>query len=128
MALGRPVNKDTQNKIIVHTIGSHRYASTKVNTVGNGGKKRYTYKHWGTLVGGDKFHPGPNYFYAPVAERNKLIFPSTWDMCEVSESPSTRRRGRVSYQEDDVDRQNGATWLLDRVAEVTGVKDDLLKS
>ena len=48
-------------------------------------------------------------------------------MCEVSESPSTRRRGRVSYQEDDVDRQYGATWLLDRVAEVTGVKDDLLK-
>ena len=95
--------------------------------MGNDGKKRYTYKPWGTLVDGDKFHPGPNYFYALVAERNKLIFPSTWDMCEVSESPSTRRRGRVSYQEDDVDRQYGATWLLDRVAEVTGVKDDLLK-
>ena len=30
MALGRPVNKDTLNKVIVHTIGNHRYASTKV--------------------------------------------------------------------------------------------------
>ena len=59
MALRRPVNKDTQNKIIVHTIGSHRYASTKVNTVGNDGKKRYTYKHWGTLVDGDKSTLGP---------------------------------------------------------------------
>ena len=33
----------------------------------------------------------------------------------------------MSYQEDDVDRQYGATWLLDKVADVTGVKDDLLK-
>lgn len=127
MALGRPVNKDTRNKVIVHTIGDHRYASTKVYTVDADGKKRYAYKHWGTLVDGDRFHPGTNYFYAPVAERDKLVFPSTWDMSEVSELSSTRRRGRVSYQEDDVDRQYGATWLLDKVAEATGVKDDLLK-
>ena len=45
----------------------------------------------------------------------------------MSELLSTRRRGRVSYQEDDVDRQYGATWILDKVADVTGVKDDLLK-
>lgn len=91
------------------------------------GKKHYAYKHWGTLMDGNRFHPGTNYFYAPAAERNKLIFPSTWDMSEVSELSSTRRRGRVSYLEDDVDRQYGATWLLDKVADVTGVKDDLLK-
>ena len=127
MALGRPVNKDTRNKVIVHTIGDHRYASTKVYTVDADGKKHYAYKHWGTLVDGNRFHPGTNYFYAPVAERDKLIFPSTWDMSEVSELSSTRRRGRVSYQEEDIDRQYGATWLLDKVAEATGVKDDLLK-
>ena len=33
MALGRPVNKDTRNKVIVHTIDNHRYASTKVYTM-----------------------------------------------------------------------------------------------
>ena len=60
-------------------------------------------------------------------QMRKLIFPSTWDMSEVPELSSTRRRGRVSYQEDDVDRQYGATWLLGKVADVTGVKDDLLK-
>ena len=127
MALGRPVNKDTQNKVIVHTIGRHRYASTKVCTVGADGKKRYTYKHWGTLEDGDRFHPGTNYFYAPVAERGRLIFPATWDMSEVTELSGARRRGRVSYQDEDVDRQYGATWFLDKVAEATGVKDDLLK-
>ena len=41
MALGRPVNKDTQYKVIVHTLGKHRYASTKVFTVGENGKKQY---------------------------------------------------------------------------------------
>ena len=127
MALGRPINKDTQNKVIVHTIGRHRYASTKVFTVGVDGKKRYTYKHWGTLKDGDRFHPGTNYFYASVAERERLIFPATWDMSEVAELSGTRRRGRVSYQDEDVDRQYGTTWLLDKVAEATGVKDDLLK-
>lgn len=127
MALGRPANKDTQNKVIVHTIGRHRYASTKVFTVGEDGKKRYTYKHWGTLEDGDRFHPGTNYFHASVAERDRLIFPVAWDMSEVTELSSTRRRGRVSYQDEDVDRQYGATWLLDKVAEATGVKDDLLK-
>ena len=127
MALGRPVNKDTRNKVIVHTIGDHRYASTKVYTVDADGKKHYAYKHWGTLEDGDRFHPGTNYFHASVAERDRLIFPVAWDMSEVTELSSTRRRGRVSYQDEDVDRQYGATWLLDKVAEATGVKDDLLK-
>ena len=57
MALGRPVNKDTQYKVIVHTLGKHRYAATKVFTVGENGKKQYTYKHWGTLV---HCHPNLN--------------------------------------------------------------------
>ena len=30
MALGGPVNEDTQNKVVVYTIGNHRYASTIV--------------------------------------------------------------------------------------------------
>lgn len=47
MALGRPVNKDTQYKVKVHTLGKHRYVSTKVFTVGEDGKKRYSYKHFG---------------------------------------------------------------------------------
>ena len=47
MALGRLVNKDTQHKVIVHTLGKHRYASTKVFIIGEDDKKRYSYKHWG---------------------------------------------------------------------------------
>ena len=98
MALGRPVNKDTQYKVIVHTLGKHRYASTKVFMVGEDGKKRYSYKHWGALDESNRFHPGVNYFYASTGERDKLIFPADWDMGDLSELSSTRRRGRVSYQ------------------------------
>ena len=96
MALGRPVNKDTQHKVIVHTLCKHRYASTKVFTVGKDGKIRYSYKHWGTLDESNRFHPGVNYFYATTDECDKLIFPADWDMSGLSELSSTRRRGCVS--------------------------------
>ena len=33
----------------------------------------------------------------------------------------------MSYQAEDVDCQYGATWLLDKVAEATRVKDELIK-
>lgn len=127
MRTGRPVSKDTQYKMIVHTNGGHRYASTKTFTVGEDGRKRYAYKHWGTLGDGDRFHPGANYFYATAEDRRKLIFPSGWDLSEISELASSRRPGRLAYQGDDVDRQYGATWFLDRVAERTGVTEDLKK-
>ena len=127
MRTGRPVSKDTQYKMIVHTNGGHRYASTKTFTVGEDGRKRYAYKHWGTLGDGDRFHPGTNYFYAAVEDRKRLIFPSNWDLSEISGLASSRRPGRMAYQGDDVDRQYGATWFLDRVAEKTGVTEDLKK-
>ena len=111
--------------MIIHTNGGHKYASTKVRSIGDDGSVKYTYKHWGTLLGGNRFHPGTNYFYASLEERRKLIFPAGWDLSEVSELTSTRRSGRIAYQGEDVDRQYGATWFLDRVAEKTGLIDDL---
>ena len=48
-AMARPVNADTANKIIIHTNGGHRYASTKTFSTDDASKKRYSYKHWGTV-------------------------------------------------------------------------------
>ena len=127
MAKGRPANADTAYKIIVHANGKYRYASTKQYTIGEDGKKSYSYKHWGTVDDHGKFHPGQNYFLAPPAERRKLIFPSGWDLSGASGLTEKKPRGRVAYEADDVDRQYGATWFLDRVAEQTGVREDLLK-
>ena len=127
MAKGRPANADTAYKIIVHANGKYRYASTKQYTIGEDGKKIYSYKHWGSVDDQGKFHPGQNWFLAPPAERRKLIFPSGWDLSGASGLTEKKPRGRVVYEADDVDRQYGATWFLDRVAERTGVREDLLK-
>ena len=50
MGKGRPFSASTQFKMIIHTNGNHRYASTKPYTIGEDGIKRYTYKHWGCLL------------------------------------------------------------------------------
>ena len=105
MAKGRPTNADTAYKIIVHANGKYRYASTKQYTLGEDGKKTYSYKHWGTVDDKNKFHPGQNFFLAPPAERRKLIFPSGWDLSGASGLSEKKPRGRVAYEADDVDRQ-----------------------
>lgn len=126
MAQGRPTNADTAYKIIIHTNGGRRYASTKIATTGKDGKKQFVHKHWGTLDEENRFHPNVTYFNASPAERAKLIFPEGWDLSEAK-GRGENRRGRIEYEKDDVDRQYGSTWLLDGVAEATGVKEDLLK-
>ena len=122
---GRPVDENTQYKIRIHRNGGHEYAATKPFTVDKDGVKHYSYKHWGTVDEDLKFHPNRAFLYLSLEERSKLIFPKDWDMSELDELSSTRRRCRVSYQKDDVDKQYGATWLLDQVAECTGLKEDL---
>lgn len=125
MRTGRPVNESTQFKMIVHTNGKHRYASTKRYTIDKGGVKRYNYKHWGTLDEHNRFRPGMTYLYASIEERQQLIFPKDWDLSEIEALSGTKRRGRITYEAQDVDRQYGPTWLLNQVAARTGLTDDL---
>lgn len=126
MRTGRPVKEETPYKIIIHTNGGRRYASTKIAVVDANGKKQYRHKHWGSIDRENVFHPNTTYFNASPAERAKLIFPKSLVLTEAK-GRGENRRGRVEYDKDDVDRQYGATWLLDKVAEETGVKDDLMK-
>ena len=95
MRTGRPVKEDTIYKMSIHNNGTHKYASTQPYTVGEDGKKRYTHKHWGTLDDGLKFHPNTAYLYLSIEERQKFIFPKDWDLSELGELASTRRRGRI---------------------------------
>ena len=102
--MARPVSADTANKIIIHTNGGHKYASTKTFVVDDNGTKRYAYKHWGTVDEDMKFHPNTNYFYANPSDRLKLIFPQGWDLSEAEKLSGTKHRGRIAYEADDVDR------------------------
>lgn len=126
MRTGRPVKEETPYKIIIHTNNGRRYASTKIAVVSAAGKKQYRHKHWGSIDENNVFHPNTTYFNASPAERARLIFPGTLILTEAK-GRGESRRGRVEYDKEDLDRQYGATWLLDNVAEATGVKDDLIK-
>lgn len=126
MRTGRPIKEETPYKIIIHTNGGRRYASTKVAVIGKDGKKQFRHKHWGSIDKDNVFRPNTTYFNAAPSERAKLIFPEGLLLAEAK-GRGESRRGRVEYEKDDVDRQYGATWFLDMVAGVTGVKADLMK-
>lgn len=126
MRTGRPTNSDTIYKVSIHRNNGRNYASTQPYKIGEDGKKRYSHKHWGTVDENLCFHPGKAYFYAPIEERRKLLFPPDWDLSEIRNlSGNVKHTGVIAYEKDDVDRQYGATWLLDRVAEATGLTSDL---
>ena len=125
--MARPVDKNSIYRVGIHNTHGHKYASTQVYTVGDDGRKKYRHVHWGTVDDDNKFWPGKGYLYATMEERKSLIFPEGWDLSETEKLSGTRRRGAVSYEADDVDRQYGSTWFLDRVAEVTGLREDLEK-
>lgn len=126
MRTGRPAKEETPYKMIIHTNGGRRYASTKVAVIGKDGKKQYRHKHWGTVDENNRFHPNVTYYNASPADRAKLIFPEGWVLVEAT-GRGEDKRGRVEYSGEDVDRQYGPTWFLDKVATQTGVRDDLLK-
>ena len=73
MAKGRPANADTAYKIIIHTNGGRRYASTRIATTGKDGRKQFVHKHWGSLDDKNRFHPNTTYFNAAPAERARLV-------------------------------------------------------
>lgn len=127
MAKGRPSKANSIYKVSVHKNNGRQYAATHPFTVGEDGKRRYSYKNWGTLEDGNRFHPNSTYFYASPEERRKLIFPEEWDLSEIKALSGTGHRGAVEYQGGDLDRMYGPTWLLDNVARETGLLSDLVK-
>ena len=127
MRTGRPAKAGTIYKVSIHDNGGRKYASTQPFTVDDDGKKHYTHKHWGIVDDDMRFHPNSTYFYAPIEERRKLIFPAEWDLSEIKALCGTGHRGAVEYEGGDLDRMYGPTWFLDNVARETGLTDDLRK-
>ena len=127
MRTGRPAKASTIYKVSIHDNGGRKYASTQPFTVDDDGKKHYTHKHWGIVDDDMRFHPNSTYFYAPIEERRKLIFPAEWDLSEIKALCGTGHRGAVEYEGGDLDRMYGPTWFLDNVARETGLTDDLRK-
>lgn len=124
----RPVNPENQYKVSIQKIRDYTYASTQPRVVDKKtGKVHYTRVHWGKVDENKKFIPGTKYIYASLEERKKLIFPDDWDLSEISKLSGMRRRGRPIIESQDENKLYGDIWLLEQIAESTGLRSDLLK-
>lgn len=124
----RKPDPDAPYRVAIHIDKGYRYASTQPATVDpNTGKRKYRRIHWGTVDDNNRFVPGRAYLFAPVEERSKLIFPEGWDLTEIEKLSGNRKRGRPVIESQDENRLYGDIWLLEQIAEATGIRADLLK-
>ena len=124
--MARPVDPNAQYRVKPHINGGYTYASTQPSYVDpDTGKKKYRYVHWGSLDENRKFTPGSQFFLATPEERSRLIFPEGWDISEAKKLAGMRKPGRPAYDGEDKNRLYGDIWLLERIAEKTGIRQDL---
>jgi len=124
----RPIDPNAQYRIKPHNNGGYTYASTQPSYFDpKTGKKKYRYIHWGAIDENLKFTPGSAFFLATPEERSRLIFPAEWDMSEAEKLTGLRKPGRPTYDSDDRNRLYGDIWLLEQIAEKTGIKQDMLE-
>ena len=126
--MARPIDPTAQYRVSIHNIGGYRYASTQpAYQDPESGETKHRHIHWGTLDDSNKFIPGAKYIFAPINERSKLIFPENWDMSEVDKLSGSRKPGRPVIESQDENRLYGDIWLMEQIAEVTGIREDLTK-
>ena len=126
--MARHIKEETTYKVTLHKNGAYRYASTRPRIINEAGKKNSNKSiHWGTVTEDLKFMPYTKFIYLPVEERKKFVFPEDWDLSELDKLSSEKKAGRPVSSEDDTNRLYGATWFLERAAEITGIREDLEK-
>jgi hypothetical protein len=124
--MGRRADPSAQNRVKPHTTKGYTYASTQPPYVDeNTGEKKYRHIHWGTVDENLKFTPGSQFYLASPDERARLIFPENWDISEAEKLTGLRSAGRPEYDGDCQNRFYGDIWLLEQIAEKTGVRRDL---
>jgi len=133
---GRPKNPNSQYTMTIHKVGKYLYASTqrffeaKTEEEASG----FRHVHWGTLDADKVFHPYPCFLYLTLQERQKFIFPDDWNLKEL-EQYSVASVVPVNHSVIPVEqhviaeaqsRLYGGVWLLERIGERLGVREDLL--
>ena len=126
--MSRRPDPDAPYRITIHADKGYRYASTQPATVDpDTGQRKYRRIHWGTVDDNNRFIPGRAYLFASIEERSKLVFPEDWDLSEIEKLSGNRKRGRPVIEGQDDNRLYGDIWLLEQIAEATGIRRDLLK-
>jgi len=124
--VARPVDPAAQYRVKPHVTKGYIYASTQPPYIDDKtGKKKYRYVHWGTVDENLRFLPGTLFFLSSPEERARLIFPEGWDMSEAKRLTGLREPGRPPCNGEDRNRLYGDIWLLERIAEKTGIRQDL---
>lgn len=124
--MARPINEETAHRVTLHINNGYRYATLRPRvTNSDTGKRMNKSIHIGTVTEEMKFIPNKHYLYMSPSERKELIFPKDWDLTETSKLPSERKAGRPSYKGEARNRLYGDVWLMEHVAETTGVREDL---
>ncbi|MGN1232943.1 MAG: transposase, partial [Candidatus Cryptobacteroides sp.] len=129
IAMPRKIDPEAQYRVSVHVNNGYRYASTQPAQIDEKtGKRIYRRIHWGTVDENNKFIPGKTFLLAAPQERAKLLFPEAWDLSEVKKLSGGREKGRPSIESQDENRLYGDIWLLEQIAEATGIRKDLMKT
>jgi len=124
--MSRPVDPYAKCRVKPHFNGGYTYASTQPSYIDpETGKKKYRHVHWGSVDENMKFIPSSQFFLASPEERSQLIFPKEWDMSEAEKLAGLRKPGRPAYDGEDKNRLYGDIWLLEQIAEKTGIRQDL---
>lgn len=126
--MARPKIEGTDYKVSIHKNGSYMYACTQPRLTNDEGKTYSRRIHWGTVDDRKVFHPNSRYLYADSSERGRLVFPPDWDISEAKRLTERHGRGRVASDEAYENRLYGDVWLLEKIAEETGLKEDLLST
>lgn len=98
------------------------------------GTPKFKHIHWGSLDSRNVFHPNSAFLYLPMQERQRFVFPDDWDLSElqghespplapVSEAVLSVEAGMIAVAQS---RSYGAVWLLERLGEQLGVREDLM--
>ena len=124
--MGRPFDPNARHRVKPHITHGYTYASTQPPYIDEiTGKRKYRYIHWGTVDENKKFHPGHNFYLASPEERASLLFPEDWDISEAEKFTDLRKPGRPVPDTDPQNRLYGDIWLLEQIAEKTGIRHDL---
>ena len=131
---GRPKNPVSPYTMTIHKNGKYRYASTQRSVADENGNVEFRHFHWGSLDANNVFHPNHVFLYLPTDEKNKFIFPDEWDLRELdlhhNPIPVPTTQSVVAVEKNVItvsqSRTYGAVWLLERLGEQLGIREDLM--
>ncbi|MBR1708367.1 MAG: hypothetical protein IJ719_06015 [Clostridia bacterium] len=132
--MARPRDPHTGYRMKPHKVGTYTYASTQREITDENGVRRRKYFDWGKLDENNRFFPLARFLYLGPDEQAKFIFPDDWDISKIKEAqipaPAPVEDAVMEVEQTislvQSSRFYGGIWLLERIAEEAGLREDLM--